>query len=94
MANKKRGEIKITLDKERALKYTLNSLVKLEDLGIDITTLENSAKISDIRAILWVGLIHEDKELTIDDVGELVSLDNIQEVTKAISEAFGSQGKK
>jgi hypothetical protein len=42
--------------------------------------------------MLWAGLVHEDKSLTIEQVGEMVHLGNMNEVmgaiTKAISEAM------
>ncbi|MDF2612541.1 MAG: hypothetical protein K0S71_327 [Clostridia bacterium] len=94
MANKQRGEIKITLDKERVLKFNLNSLVKLEEIGVNVQSLQDNAKISDIRSILWAGLVHEDKDLTLEMIGDMVDMDNLQEVTDAIAKAFGDKGKK
>lgn len=94
MANSQRGEITIKLDTERVLKFNLNSLVKLEEIGVDVQGLQDNAKISDIRSILWAGLVHEDKELTLEIVGELVDIENLKEVTDAIAKAFGDKGKK
>ncbi|MGV2685135.1 hypothetical protein GNF82_12120 [Clostridium perfringens] len=92
--NSKRGKVKITLDKERTLYFNLNALVSLEEQGVDVSKLDQGIKMSQIRGILWAGLIHEDADLTMDQVGEMVDFDNIEEVSKAISAAFSSTGKK
>jgi len=93
MANQARGEIKIVLDKERVLKFTLNSLIKLKELGVDVTKLGEGVELSQIRALLWAGLIHEDKEITEEYIGDYVTMDNLTEISEAIGEAF-KQGKK
>ena len=96
MANKFRGEVKILLDKERKIKFTLNSLCELEDqAGIALSDLSEVKSVKAIRAILWAGLIDEDPSLTIEQVGKLITLDKIQEVSDSIREAFeGLQEKK
>lgn len=95
MANKERGESMVTLDKERTLKFTLNSLVYAEENGVDIQTMgkEGSIKLKDLRTLLFAGLMHEDKELTVEAVGELIDMDNLSSITEALTSAFGSVGK-
>lgn len=90
MANKQRGYVKITLDKERNLRYTLNSLAELEDvLGVPLSELENvHMGMKQVRAFLWAGLIHEDKDLTLEKVGDMVDMDNMNEINEKITEAF------
>ena len=87
--------IPIQLDKERHLKFDLNAFAELEDIYGDINTAFEAMQkgsIKAIRAMLWAGLVHEDKSLTIEQVGEMVHLGNMNEVmgaiTKAISEAM------
>lgn len=92
--NVKRGIIPITLDKERTLFYDLNALVALEEQGVDIAAISEGVKMSQVRGILWAGLIHEDKGLTLEDVGTMVTFDNINEVSEAIGKAFSANGKK
>lgn len=94
MTNTKRGQVTISLDKERILFYDLNALVALEEQGIDVSKIGEGVKMSQIRGILWAGLIHEDKELTLEDVGSMVTPDNLQEVSEAVSKAFSTNGKK
>jgi len=95
MANKERGESKVVLDKERTLKFTLNSLVYAEENGVDIQTMgkEGSIKLKDLRTLLFAGLMHEDKELTVEAVGELIDMENMATITEALTKAFGEVGK-
>jgi len=59
-----------------------------------------SMQLSDLRALLWAGLLHEDEKLKITDVGNLLKFDDAEHIQKilsaivdAINEAFpkGSQ---
>lgn len=95
MANKHRGFVEIQLDKKRRLRYTMNALAEIEDqLGVPLAELQNvKMTIKNIRVILWAGLIHEDSELTQEQVGEMVDLNNIEEVQQKIAEAFGTVDK-
>lgn len=94
MANNKRGQVKVKLDKERTLFFDLNALCALEEQGVNIADLEGGVKMSQVRAILWAGLKHEDAELTIEGVGALVTADNLEEVSTAIGKCFSANGKK
>lgn len=95
MANKERGEVKVLLDKERTLKFTLNSLVYAEENGVDIQNMgkEGKVKLKDLRTLLFAGLMHEDKELTAEAVGDLIEMDKIAPISEALTKAFGEVGK-
>jgi hypothetical protein len=95
MANKERGEVTITLDKERTLKFTLNSLVYAEENGVDIQNMgkEGTVKLKDLRTLLFAGLMHEDPELTAEAVGEMIDIANIAPISEALNKAFNSVGK-
>ncbi|WP_026486808.1 hypothetical protein [Caldanaerobius polysaccharolyticus] len=83
--------IPIQLDKERHLKFDLNAFAELEDLYGDINIAFEAMQkgsIKAIRAMLWAGLVHEDKTLTLEQVGEMVHLGNINEVMSAITRAI------
>jgi hypothetical protein len=90
MANKHRGFVKMELDKERNLRYTMNALAEIEDiLGVPLSEMENvKMTIKNVRVILWAGLIHEDPELTQEEVGNMVDLGNFKEVQEKVAEAF------
>lgn len=87
--------IPIMLDKERHLKFDLNAFAELEELYGDFQVAMDAmtkGSIKAIRAMLWAGLIHEDENLTIKQVGSMIDMTNINEVmtsiTKAINEAM------
>jgi hypothetical protein len=95
MANKQRGFVKVNLDKERNLRYTMNALAEIEDqLGVPLSEMaELKMTIKNVRVILWAGLIHEDEELTQREVGNMVDLENMQEVQEKVAEAFAMADK-
>lgn len=85
----KEKNLKITLDKERTLKYTLNSLIKFEKLtGRSVTEIGENMNMETILALLYVGLIHEDKKLTIEKLGDMITLDKFFEINEVVTSAF------
>lgn len=94
MANVERGEAKITLDKERTIKFTLNTLIEVEDaLGHSLAELGDKITIRAMRTMLTAGLRHEDPELTEAYVGNLITMDNMGEVQDALGKAMGGSAK-
>ena len=80
--------ITVTLDKERHLRLTLKAMLEFEKhtgknllkgFSFDDLTLEDSA------ALVWACLIHEDKELTLEDVLEMIDLSNLGVVMEALT---------
>ena len=67
--------ITYNLDKPRTLRYGMNALAKIEDItGKSLMSLDlNSVGVKDLLAIVYAGLYHEDKDLTIESVGDLKS---------------------
>jgi hypothetical protein len=93
--------ITINLDKPRTLRYGINALAKIEDVtGKALMKLDlNNIGIKDLLGIVYAGLYHEDKDLTIDKVGDLIdeysSLNEVAEnVSKALTLAFGEAKEK
>lgn len=87
---KQRKMVKIELDKERNLYFTLNSLEIIEELtGKTIDKLSEGMSMKMLKAVVYAGLVHEDKSLTVDAVGEMIGFEDIEEISKAIGEAFG-----
>lgn len=85
--------VKVMLDRERTLRYTLNALALIEDRCGDIQKAAaeaQSGKVSVIRTVLWAGLVHEDKDLTEEQVGDMVDVADLERVAKAVGEAFGA----
>lgn len=91
----------VQLDKMRNLKYGMKALSMAEELmGKPIMTLDlNQITIKDIVTLIWCGLVHEDKDLTVDKVMDLIDeYSDIQSVSviigKALSEAFAGKNPK
>lgn len=87
---KQKNMVTINLDKERHLHFTLNSLELIEDLtGVSIDKIGDNMNMKVLKAIIYAGLKHEDSDLTPEAVGEMIGFEDIEKVSKAISEAFG-----
>lgn len=96
MANRQKKVVALTLDKPRTLRFTLNSLAEIEDrLGVPLTKMaEVELGIKSIRTMLWAGLIHEDKQITEEEVGDLVDFENLEYVQEKVAEAFTAATEK
>ena len=85
--------IKITLTDgvERTITFTLNAMAELEDRYGSVEEafkqLDNNS-IKAVRCILWAGLIHEDPDLTEQQVGNLIDIQYMQELMASLGEAF------
>ena len=84
--------VTITLDKERSLRLTLKGMLEFEQLtgknllkGFKLAdfTLKDSA------TLVWACLIHEDKELALDDVLYMIDTSNLSEVMNAVTKCMG-----
>lgn len=87
--------VKITLTDgvERTIKFTLNAMAELEDRygSVDeaFKQLDNNS-IKAVRCILWAGLIHEDPDLTEQQVGNLIDIQYMQELMASLGDAFNA----
>ena len=85
--------------KERQLKYDLNAIAEIgERLKISVRLdkfqedlMSTPLPLSAIRIMLWAGLRHEDPDLTPEQVGAWVDLDNIGEVWERFFTLFGDK---
>ncbi|MGE6629611.1 hypothetical protein [Bacillus sp. NPDC077027] len=84
---------KVMIDKERNLAFPMMSLIRLKkEHGVQIADLQDKEKAQDmevITAIIWAGLIHEDRELSFEDVAYMVDLSQLPEISKKLGEVFG-----
>lgn len=87
--------VKITLADgvERTIKFTLNAMAELEDRygSVDeaFKQLDNNS-IKAVRCILWAGLMHEDPDLTEQQVGNLIDIQYMQELMASLGDAFNA----
>ena len=91
-------EVGLILDKERHLRYDLNAMSEVEEKFGDIQaalTLVEKMNIKAIKNLLWAGLIHEETKedgtynITENQIGKLVGIGNIEDISRLIIEAFG-----
>lgn len=87
----------IELDRPRNLRMDTNALVKVEELlGKPLTVLDETATgIKELRILLFAGLWHEDKTLTLDMTGDLMDGKTTyvsQKIEEAINLAFAGNG--
>ena len=83
--------ITIKLDKERHLRLSLKGM-----LGFEKLTGKNLLKgfrlkelnLGDTAAMLWACLVHEDKELTYDDVCCIVDFNNLEMVLEGLAQCL------
>lgn len=70
------GYVEIALDRPRRLHYDTNAICDLEEkLGKPISAAldSQSAGFSMVRALLWAGIKHEDKGMTIERTGRILN---------------------
>jgi hypothetical protein len=87
--------VKITLTDgvERTLRFTLNAMAELEDKygSVDAAFAKlDEGSIKAVRFILWAGLIHEDPDLTEQQVGNLIDIQYMQELMSSVGDALDS----
>ena len=87
--------VPIMLDKERHLLLTFRGMMAFKkatgkDLRDDkvIKVLAKGAEIEDMEALLWACLLHEDRDLKLEDVGFMIHTKNMFDVLKALNEMF------
>ena len=83
--------VTIKLDKERTLKLTMRGMLTFEEkTGKNLFKGFNVQKMSfkEITTLLWVCLIHEDKELTYDMFVDMVGMSRVRELSEKCMECI------
>ena len=98
MGNPRRGEVGIQLDRPRTLRLDMNDFAEMEEiLGRPLSGGQTVFSFREIRAVLFVGLRHEDRTLTLQKAGELMSYIPVTELSEKISDciirALGQEGE-
>lgn len=86
----------IALDRERHLRFTMNSLVAIEEqTGQDmaeyakqLASKNGKLRVADIRLLLWAMLLDEDPTLTVQAVGSMIPMERLGEVATAVTAVF------
>ena len=90
--NKAKPDVIVNLDRPRALLLDLNAMCKFEKVAgrslFDGSALGSNMSASDIRVLLWACLLRDDPTLTLEQVGSLISVNNMAEVASKLNESF------
>jgi len=80
----------IELDKPRKLKYTNGALRKFQEKTDRKALKLKPDEFADyLSELIWCGLLHEDKEINIEQVDEMIGPTNLHYVMDKLSEAWG-----
>lgn len=95
----RRKAVKITLSDgiERELKYTLNALAELEDKygSVDKAFKAlDTGSIKAVRFVLWAGMIHIEPPLTERQVGNLIDIQQMEEMMGLLNTAMAEDMPK
>lgn len=83
--------VTVNLDKERHLKLTLGGMAKFqEETGKDFLAGFDPKKLTyrEQIALFWACLIWEDRKLTVEDVGYMLDLNTMNELTTQLYQAI------
>lgn len=86
-------EVTFELDKKRTFILDLNAYSELDMLHNDKTYHDIEKDVLEmrpyaIRAFLWAGMVHEDRELTPEHVGKYIDVSNVQDYATEIYKAI------
>lgn len=91
----------IELDKTRNFRYGMKAISQVEKkLKVNISKIDfEDLSMEDTATIIWAGLVHEDKDLTVDGVMDLIDEHSnigtvITTMGKALNESFSGNKKK
>jgi len=92
--------VRIMLDRERHIRFTFAGieylLEKYGSLTDAFTAMQDIQKGVDVRTLgaivdfAFAGLLHEDRDLTRDDVANMIDLSGINDLAQAIAESLSS----
>ena len=89
------SSVRITLNDgvERELSFTLNAMAELEDKYGSVDAAFKAVEANSMKAlrfVLWAGLSHSDENLTEQQVGNLIDIQRMHEISAAMEQAFGN----
>ena len=84
--------VEIDLDRKRQLRVDFNSLIAFKkETGINLLAVESEVNLQDpeiLRAFLWAALLWDDPDLTLEQVGNLLTLSDAASMFNALTEAI------
>lgn len=88
MGNPKRAQATLELDKVRTLVIDFNALCEAEGV-LGHTIARPEVGLSELRAIMWAGLRHEDRSLTLSRVGDLIGAADFTNLMETVGNCLG-----
>jgi hypothetical protein len=83
--------VTVMLDRERELVYDLNAICSFEEAtGLSVVDALRSLTMTNIRALIWAGLLVDDPALTLNQAGALIRFTDIAAVTQSLRDALRS----
>ena len=83
--------VTIALDRDRALVYDLNAICSFEEAtGQSVVEALRNLTMTNIRALIWAGLLVDDPAITINQAGALIRFTDITAVTAALRDALST----
>ena len=95
MANPKRAQVILELDRSRTLVIDFNALCEAEGV-LGHTIARQEVGLSELRAIMWAGLRHEDSTLTVKQVGDFIGTYGMNVLSEKVGKCladFFNQGE-
>lgn len=80
--------VPVTIDRQRHFRYSLATLRKIEE---ELGGLDKIEGVGNITHVLWLGLKHEDDELTEAQLAELIDAEMLPDVILAMRKAMGGE---
>lgn len=80
------------LDKKRTLILDLEALERFEEAtgkSLFYDDILTNISVATLKMLLWAGLVHEDPELTPEQVSKFVHMGNFRQVIKGVTEVWG-----
>lgn len=94
MNNVRDNGVKITLDQERTMKFSLNALCDLQDEYDDVMDVfgkaMNDRDFKVIRKLVYVSLRDEDESLTERQVGSMITMQNLTDVINVLGDVLAA----
>jgi hypothetical protein len=88
---------RIRLDRERNIRFNLAACKKFKELtGKSLLKMTTMTELDEEQtiALIYCGLMHEDKELTLDKVADMVDTTNLIETLTAVSQGLNPTSAK
>ncbi len=87
--------MKISLDRERMLKLNMNTMRKFEEIsGASLFKIGENFSATQLQILIFCCLSHEDKDLTLDSVGDMIDMSNMTYVSECVTELMDTTKKK